>query len=141
MRIIGERVDGAVALNVGVACFLLKRDQAGDRVSSPLDLDTVETFGPWAPVPTTLDVRRAVEKRLDAARVAPLAFFAPTLTQDAAHRNLWLSVKDRLDLKDAAPEHPFTHCREVIIPAMEAEGKAPDDPDAFCAWWKAEHGG
>lgn len=38
-----------------------------------------------------------------------------------------------------AGEHPFTYCKENIIPSMEKEGKAPDDPDAFCAWWKSEN--
>lgn len=37
-------------------------------------------------------------------------------------------------------EHPFTYCKEHVIPAMRENGREPDDPDAFCAWWKAEHG-
>jgi hypothetical protein len=37
-------------------------------------------------------------------------------------------------------EHPFTYCRDHIIPKMVEEGKGPDDPDAFCAWWKQENG-
>jgi len=41
----------------------------------------------------------------------------------------------------SASEHPFTHCMEVIIPAMEKQGKAPDDPKAFCGWYRAQHGG
>jgi len=36
-------------------------------------------------------------------------------------------------------EHPFQWCMDNVIPAMEREGKAPDDPEAFCAYWKAEN--
>ncbi len=36
-------------------------------------------------------------------------------------------------------DHPFTYCMANIIPAMERDGKAPSDPEAFCGWWKAEH--
>lgn len=35
-------------------------------------------------------------------------------------------------------EHPFTYCKEVVIPAIEAKGKKVDDPDQFCGWWKQE---
>lgn len=38
-------------------------------------------------------------------------------------------------------EHPFTYCMEKIIPAMEAKGKGPDDPKAFCGWWKHDQEG
>lgn len=41
-------------------------------------------------------------------------------------------------LEPSAGEHPFTYCMEHVIPAMEEEGKAPEDPKAFCGWWKAE---
>ena len=40
----------------------------------------------------------------------------------------------------AGGEHPFQYCIDNVIPAMEKEGKAPDDPEAFCAYWKQEHG-
>lgn len=33
-------------------------------------------------------------------------------------------------------EHRFTYCKEHVIPAMAAQGKAPSDEDAFCGWWK-----
>lgn len=42
-------------------------------------------------------------------------------------------------LEGGDPEHPFAHCLDVIIPAIEAQGHAVDDPEAFCGWWKAEH--
>ena len=41
----------------------------------------------------------------------------------------------------AGGEHPFQYCIDNVIPAMEKEGKAPDDPEAFCAYWKQENGG
>jgi len=34
--------------------------------------------------------------------------------------------------------HPFSYCMDTVIPAMEKDGKGPDDPESFCAWWKGE---
>jgi hypothetical protein len=34
--------------------------------------------------------------------------------------------------------HPFSYCINTVVPAMEQDGKGPDDPEAFCAWWKGE---
>lgn len=35
--------------------------------------------------------------------------------------------------------HLFTHCMDVIIPAIEKKGGKVDDPNAFCGWWKQEN--
>lgn len=39
----------------------------------------------------------------------------------------------------AAQVHPFQHCMDTVIPAIEEGGASIDDPEAFCAWWKDEH--
>lgn len=50
-----------------------------------------------------------------------------------------LESADLKGLKDPGDEHPFSYCMENVIPAMREKGKEPDDPEAFCGWWKAEH--
>lgn len=39
-------------------------------------------------------------------------------------------------LKADRDEHPFTYCMQTVVPAMK---NTPDDPEAFCGWWKAEY--
>lgn len=34
--------------------------------------------------------------------------------------------------------HPFTYCKDVVIPDIEEKGKTISDPAAFCGWWKAQ---
>jgi hypothetical protein len=35
----------------------------------------------------------------------------------------------------------FTDCMSRIVPAMAKEGKSPDDPNAFCAWYEHNQSG
>lgn len=50
-----------------------------------------------------------------------------------------LSTPELRALKAGKDEHPFTYCMQTVVPAMAEKGKAPEDPEAFCGWWKAEH--
>jgi len=61
------------------------------------------------------------------------------------------SLLSGVDLKALAPmpdkseisgddkeAHPFTYCMTHVIPAIEREKGAVDDPESFCGWWKGE---
>ena len=64
---------------------------------------------------------------------------SPTAAQIETWRG-HLAGLDSADLTAAAGgDHPFTYCMEVVVPAMEDAGHGPDDPEAFCGWWKSEH--
>lgn len=76
------------------------------------------------------DLKEEIERRIKRPRLDNASKFAALLASTTTAKTLTLSDKH---------EHPFTWCKEHVIPAMEREGKAPDDPDAFCAFWKAEH--
>lgn len=60
-----------------------------------------------------------------------------TKRQAEEYAALWATVEPKM--LAAKDEHPFTYCMEHIVPAMARDGKEPDDPKAFCGYWKAEH--
>jgi hypothetical protein len=97
---------------------------------------------PAADRPTALDPSQAVRPGVY-NEASPPVDTAITLRvpRFETYRQLLLSMANHPIMKladDAKDEHPFQWCIDHVIPAMEAEGKAPDDPNAFCAFWKSE---
>jgi hypothetical protein len=142
MRVLGERADGALAVDVGGGIVVVLR---GVTCSPPSDADTVWALGPWREV-SHPDVR-ALTRQLDVATTVPLErFVRPPEPWPLKPRYDAGDVPTFQTLVDQVPaaqhcqggEHPFTWCMENVIPAMEREGKAPADPEAFCSWWKHE---
>jgi hypothetical protein len=65
-----------------------------------------------------------------------------TLAQAAEFAALTAGVElPKMSLAASQEEHPFTYCMDHIIPKLKAQGREPDDPNAFCAWWKKEQEG
>ena len=138
MKITGQRTDGALYLSMGGGLAVILK---GEKVSPTLDESVVEGMGPWLPGDNSFHARRATARALELARVASLDYFSlnerATLLAKAEEYKQLLSLVDPTMLA-SNPEHPFDHCMTVIVPAMEKQGKAPDDPKAFCGWYKAE---
>lgn len=134
MRITGRRADGALYLSVGDGFAVILK---GTRVTPTVDAMVIEALGPWLPVENTFEARREAQKALDLAQMASLDGFALREELPHEYRVLLDSTTEAKHLA-AGGEHPFTYCKENVIPAMAKDGKEPDDPDAFCAWWKNE---
>lgn len=135
MRIMGRRTDGALYLSVGGGFAVILK---GTRVTPTVDAMVIETLGPWLPVDNTFEARRSAQMALDRAQMASLDGFALREEPKGEQYRLLLDSTTAAKHLAAGGEHPFTYCKEVIIPAMAKDGKEPDDPDAFCAWWKNE---
>lgn len=147
MRLEGRRDDGLQLVNLGAGiCVILHAE--GSVHSPSMSRDKADAYGPWktATIEDNRTERRdQLSRIMHHARAVSMEQIMAVMTQkrNAKYRELVATMPaEVLDLKkgkDGAPAHPFTHCMETIIPAMEREGKAPDDPKAFCSWWKEEH--
>jgi hypothetical protein len=142
MRVIGQRADGAFHLSIGDGLSVILRGEQASRAVEPQLVE--QQYGPWEPANNDLGERRRLTAKLELARVAALETFklaAPRYTPEQAKQFKGLASKGLASVKAlAAGDHPFQWCMDNVIPKMAEEGKEPDDPEAFCAWWKDQAG-
>ena len=82
-----------------------------------------------------LKQRALDEKR---RRLSADASDAVTLVDNAVRYERLLASTNTAKHLSVTGDNPFVFCKECVVPVMEREGKAPDDADAFCAWYKAD---
>lgn len=87
--------------------------------------------------------RTAAQHVIDDQGIAPVYEDDTALTPEQAVSFAALEAESTA-LRELAPlaegdiEHPFEYCMTNVVPAMAKDGKAPEDPKAFCGWWKAK---
>ena len=72
MQIVGQRRDGALFVHVGGGVAVILH---GDRITPPSEDKVIGELGPWQPADNSFEARQRMMKRLEHARVAPLASF------------------------------------------------------------------
>lgn len=143
MRIEGLRPDGVIAVDVGSRQVVLV-DPVNNLHTQGIDQSDLDKYGPWEEWKKETDpgLPRQIEKVLNSSRLTDIKHFSVPgeSLRVKRYRAMLSELPPKLLTMEADKSaHPFTYCKEVIIPAMAQKGRQPDDPDAFCAWWKQEH--